>query len=225
MISVVMPFWRRQKHLEHAEAMYESLYGGVLDYEIVVVDDGSPEPAVSAHEKTRILRMPDKTEPLNPCIPINYGVRWAKSDILVLTNPEITHKTPVLQQLVDEWNRQQDGSAHIGAAVWSEDNNGWLVHPDHFCGHGPVPENAALNHMVLFGRALWDAAGGFDERYRPHPGWDDNDFLWRCYAAGATFTTLRDAVAGHHATPSGWKGHAHNERLFFETWPQALQSA
>lgn len=217
MISVIIPYWDRQALLTGALEMYERLYPQI-HLEIVVVDDGNAVPPdVSASPRARVVTLPRKDRPKNPCVPINAGASESRGEFLVLTNAEIRHR--------DEWVVPNMHAAVLGApdvyagcVVWQALKGGWLVHPDHFCGHGPVPQNALLNHCAILHRRLFEHAGGFDRRYREQGGWDDNDFLFRLKRAGAKFVALKDCVVEHEKTNISWRGYGTNQRLFWELW-------
>ena len=98
MISVVMPYWRRQDILALNLSAYRDLYPHE-DIEIVVVDDGSPEPAeiFGAYPwPVNVVRLPAKEIALNPCVAFNAGVAASCGEIVVLTNPEVIHRAPIL---------------------------------------------------------------------------------------------------------------------------------
>src|SRR5690348_5602322 len=102
MISVVMPYWRRSESLASSLKQYKGLYFDLNALEIVIVDDGSPEPAViddSYPWPVSVIRLPSKPHALNPCVPINRGVEKSTGDKIVITNPEVVHRGPILRQM------------------------------------------------------------------------------------------------------------------------------
>lgn len=227
MISVIIPYWDRQALLTGALEMYERLYPQI-HLEIVVVDDGNAVPPdVSASPRARVVTLPRKDRPKNPCVPINAGAREARGEFLVLTNAEIRHR--------DEWvlpslhsAALEDPAVYAACVVWQGHRKRWLAHPDHFCGHGPVPQNAILNHCAILHKGLFDHVGGFDRRYREHGGWDDNDFLFRLKRANARFVACREAVVEHQKTNVSWRGYGTNQRLFWSLWghePEVVEFA
>ena len=224
MISIVMPFWNRQSHLDGAIEMYATLYPN-LPFELIVVDDGSPTTANVSEPFATVLRLPAKDHPLNPCVPINEGVKRARGEYLVLTNPEIRHRGPILGALIER-TQWRGVKAYSAAACYGKDTQLWHCHslfkdP----GQGPKPAGGGLHFLAAMHRTLFWAAGGFDEEYRPWPGYDDNDFLYRLHAVGADLQIYDDLVVEHERTPSGWKGHVNNQKLFESKWPQATRPA
>lgn len=220
LISVVMPYWQRKEATDRSIAVMERLYP-ILDLEVVVVDDGSPEPYTTSRA-VHVVRLPAKREARNPCVPLNKGVAEARGDILVLTSPEIVHRTPILGEMCEEL-RRRGSMAYVQAAVWCPDEGRWHSHSS-VAGKGdtPMPYGACLHFLCMLTRELWAKTGGFEEVYRAGAGYEDNDFAWKLAKAGAIFVSRDDLIADHpHTTPrSRWLPGAHsiNRRLFEERW-------
>lgn len=219
MISVCVPYWDRQEALDAMFANYAETYPDT-DLEFSVCDDGSPTPAV-VPEGVTLTRLPAKDHPLNPCVPINRAVEASSGDLVVLTNPEVYHPTPVLHEMLGLWSGEDD---YVAARCYDPRWGRWLAHPDvNFREHGrlPVPDGAQFHFCALLHRSLWDRAGGFDADYRHGLACDDNDFLWRLHEAGATFRTTVEAVTHDSTTRLDWKL-PHNRDLFASKWPNVL---
>lgn len=225
MISLILPYWQRQEATDTALAALVRLYPN-LDLEVIVVDDGSPVPYqrnVLTPWPLRVLRLTGKSVALNPCVPINAGVAASNGEVIVLSNPEILHRLPVLEALAAEV--AADPELYVAAACWCPDRRRWHCHSsrDHAADDpalAVLPPQAGYHFCAALSRTLWDAAGGFDPAYRDGPGWDDADFLLRLQAAGARFRIRDDLVVEH---PIGnrvrWSGvPARNRRLFLERW-------
>jgi hypothetical protein len=208
-----MPYWNRQAALDRAIAAYSGLYGH-LDLEIVVCDDGSPEP-VSAPGCV-VVSLPRKGGPLNPCVPINWAVATASGDVIVLTNPEIVHTERTLDHMLVLLEDEMD---YVVASCRDADGQ-WLagdrVRYDRD-GRLPVPPGAHFHFCAMLRRSLWDLVGGFDEDYRYGQGCDDNDWLWRLHRAGARFRLCESTVT-HYRSGLRW-GIKMNHEIFREKWP------
>ena len=218
MISVCAPYWRRQRALDRMVDVYTRLYRH-LDLEISICDDGSPEPAVVPPFVT-LTRLPTKDHPLNPCVPMNRAVAASSGDILVLTNPELTHRESVLDGMLALLETEDD---YVMARCYDEGWGRWLAGPDvDFTAHGrlPVPPGGQFHFCVMLHRSLWDRAGGFDEDYRHGLACDDNDWLWRLHRAGARFR-LAEGVVYHDSSERVQWGLRHNRDLFYRKWPEA----
>lgn len=230
MISVVMPYWRRQTILERNLATYRTLYPHD-DIEIVIVDDGSPEPAL-AHGgfpwPVKIIRLPRKETALNPCVAFNKGVEASSGDIVVLTNPEVVHRAPILANMAAEL-MSLGPRGYVAAACWGVKAEWWYCHSTKMpaassVGRARMPRGAGLHFCSMLARDLYEAIGGFSEEYRDGQGYEDNDLLWKLHAAGARFRILDDLVTDHHDSPrSEWPagGASRNRAIFDAKWGSA----
>lgn len=216
-VSVVMPYWRRQDALDQTLVRYRQFYGDHI--EIIVVDDGSPEPAET--ELARLIRLPQKTKALNPCVPINIGVAASTGELIVITNPEVLPRAPFLDLMV----RALDDADYVAAACWNEASKTWYCHstlapPPAAMGRAPIPDGAGLHFCAMLPRSVFGIVGGFCEEYRNGQGYEDNDFLWKLYDGGIRFRILDDCVTDHIAVPpSEWTRSNDNRALFESRWP------
>lgn len=226
MISVCMAAWKRQEAITRLISNLVQQYGELLPLELCICDDGSIPPMVPPTSRsvipTTVTYLPQKAFARNPCVPINQAVAASRGEIIVLTNPEVEHPTPVLVEMLQCLHHSND----YVIAPCRDTRGPWVAGPETKYGtrgRGPIPPGGHYHFLVMFYRALWEKAGGFDEAYRDGQGWDDNDWLWRVYAAGGRFHTVR----GHAIhTPSYTKwAMVQNRTLFFKKWPEALRTA
>lgn len=223
MISVCVPHWNRPAELERMYREYAILYAG-LDFEFSVCDDGS-RGHVPGPPRGVLTVLPAKDHALNPCVPLNAAVANSSGDIIVLTGPEIEHRTPVLGAMA--YNLGPDDYA---MAACRDVSGPWLC-GSHVRGgengRGPMPSGSGFHFCALLHRSLFDRAGGFDEDYRAGQAFEDNDWLFRLERAGARFRMRDDCVVWHHRTPTAWPdgGHERNRRLFGDKWGAACTTA
>lgn len=216
MISVCLPYWKRQAALDRMFDNYAALYGNTPPrIEFSVCDDGSPEPAV-VPEEVVLTRLQEKSGALNPCVPINAAVAASSGDIVVLTNAEIEHRTPILYEMMQLLQGPDD---YVVARVMDVRRGGvWVAGPGtDYERRLPVPPGAHFHFLSMFHRELWERAGGFDEAYRQGQACDDNDWLWRLCVVGALFKCTTQ-VAWHIPSNLTWSL-PHNRELFFSKWP------
>jgi hypothetical protein len=203
-----MPYWNRQKELNRSLEAYRKHYQGL---EISICDDGSRIP-VSAPGCV-ITTLPRKDIGMNPCVPMNASVRASTRDIIVLTNPEIEHREPVFAEMLSMLEGPLD---YVAAAC--RDTDGSMLAGEGVRYERVIPHRAHFHFCAMLHRSLFDAAGGFDERYRMGRGYEDADFLWRLHHAGARFR-LAKATVTHYRT---WHQHVGsidtNARIYDETW-------
>lgn len=218
MISLVLPYWKRQEAANAALRLLAKHYA-TLDLEVIVVDDGDPEPFISPPLPLhiRIVRLPSKQSTKSPCVPINRGVRASVGDVIALSCVEMLHRTPVLGQMRDELKSPMH---YVSAAVWAPESNEWHVHSS--------LNRRPLNFLTMMHRSLWERTGGFDEDYREGMAFEDNDFVMRLEKVGAKFVIRDDLVIDHPR--AGAKArylpeqHERNRRLFESKWATATTS-
>lgn len=234
-LSIVAPYWRRQEVADRSLARMANLYSD-LDMEIVVVDDGNAVPYAAPRPMpwpVRIIRLPLKDRPLNPCVPYNRGVDAAWGEVIALTGVEMMHVRPVLGDMLEELER--GGSmTYVSAAVWAPGGSGrWHAHSsvrtwDTVCGVA-MPAHSQFHFLTMMRRELWQRTGGFDTDYRAGAGYDDPDFLLRLQRAGAQFVTRDDLVVEHirDGARAKWtdKMFERNRQLFISKWGGADQAA
>ncbi len=227
MISVVMPYWRRPEILARNLAVYHELYASD-NIEIIVVDDGSPEPADIGGTypwPVKVVSLPRKEIALNPCAAFNAGVAASWGDILVLTNPEVVHRAAILTVMVGILE-DIGPLGYVAAACWSGKVGWWYCHSTkspapETVGRAPMPVNAGLHFCAMLHRSLYDYIGGFSEEYRDGQGYEDSDLLWKLNAVGANFKIADELVTDHQdCPPSAWPrdGKARNRAIFEARW-------
>jgi len=214
MVSIVIPYFKREELLKKNLENYRRLYPN-LQMEFIVVNDGDTPPNVDA----TVINLPTKEEPLNPCVPINIGVRAAKYDICCITGPEIFHREPILYELADM--AYQHSRSWVTAAVWGHINRRWHCHTSvnkekhHVEG---ISEHAGFHFMAAFHRSYFLGFGGMDENYRFGRDYDDNDLICTLDKNDAVFTCLDHLVCDHRVTPKlRWKVGS-NRHLFKDKW-------
>lgn len=219
-ISVVLPYWERGEALVMGLTSLSQQYRG-LDVEVVVVDDGSPtQPAArvlagaSLGIDVRVIELPHKMEPKCPVTPINHGVANATGEFIVLSNPETTHRSPILGAM-RETIQKLGPKTYVLAAAFCPDTGGWHCHS--------VYASAGYHFCTMLHRSLWDASGGFDEAYREGNCFDDPDYVQRLLRAGASFVFRDDLLVDHHKSGATiyWprEGWDRNHALFWSKWP------
>ncbi len=217
MISVCMPYYDRFEAFCYGLASLESNYYAE-NLEIVVADDGSPEPLTDVRSilDIHVINMAGPKPPKNPCVPINIAVAHASGDIIALTNPEIIHKEPVIRTLLAHLRHVDD---YVIACCRNQHTGRWLVKPGLEYEH-PVPKGAGFHFFAMLHRELWHKAGGFDHEYRDGQGFEDNDWLWRLHMVGARFKIVEDAVVYHPPSRTNWPkgGLARNRELLRRNW-------
>lgn len=216
-----MPYWQRPEELARTLASYRAFYPH-HQVEFSICDDGSTPPLrnYTLGSDVRLTELPRKTEAKCPVTPINRAVRACSNDIIVLTNPEIEHREPVLDQMLDSLNSEDD---YVMAGCRDTTHGEWYAGEGRSMKGCLAPPNFHYHFCVLFHRSLFDRIGGFDEDYRDGHAYDDNDWLWRLHAAGWVNPKFVPGVTWHHRRimqRSLWKGQQllRNEALLRKKW-------
>lgn len=231
MISIIMPYWNRIELARKALTSFEECYFGesgiALSLEVVICDDGSMiEPFELDREykfPVNVISLPKKKHALNPCRPINLAAREAKGEVLLITNPEVIHIKPILHEMLDcLW--KTGPKTYVAAAAWSVDKKKWRCHSTFKPSGFPIPKGAGFHFCAMIMKDFFFKIEGFSEEYRSGQAFDDTDFLWKLYEAGANFKILDDCVVHHHETTTNWPkgGWERNRKLFVERWEHVL---
>lgn len=203
MISIVTAYYNRKELFIRTLKSLSSNYGKI-DFEIVVVDDGSDE-----HERLedlqndfpflRVIRLENQNKWYsNPCIPFNIGFEAVKGDKIIIQNPECYHFDNVLQYVNDNLKEK----TYLSFGCFSLDkentdnedllfdrvninsiikNNSYVVKTDGGLGwYNHSKYRPASYHFctALMTKDLVDF-GGFDPRYATGHGYDDDDLIFR----------------------------------------------
>jgi GT2 family glycosyltransferase len=212
-----MPYYDRYQQLARAISAYERFYYA-HNIEFIVADDGSTDPLIDLETflDFTIVNLPGPKPPKNPCVPINAAVALAQSDVIVITNPEIIHETAVFDQMLDRLKNKND---YVIAACQNQKTGRWQCRSTVEHEH-PLPPGAGFHFCVMLHKDLFYAADGFDEDYRDGQGYDDNDWCWRLYEAGANFIMCDDIVVQHPPSRTLWPkgGLERNRKLLQRKW-------
>lgn len=204
-VSVVIPTCGRPGQLRECLEALASQTMTAAAFEVVVVDDGSPEPLdalvaeFASRLQVRLLRQANT----GPAAARNHGARAARAPRVAFTDDDCRPRPEWLERLLAAERR------HPGTLVGGGIVNGLpddvfattsqlvvdLVY-EHF---NADPENAyffASNNMLCDRERLL-ALGGFDTTF-PRAGAEDRDFCDRWRAAGLRLVWQPAATIEHH---------------------------
>jgi GT2 family glycosyltransferase/glycosyltransferase involved in cell wall biosynthesis len=218
-------------------------------YEVVVVDNASPDGSGDALEALAAdypapLKVVRSAENLGFVGGNNLAAQHATGTHLVLLNNDTEPQAGWLEALLAIGERPgtgvvgaklvyPDGRLQEAGGIVFADASGWNY------GRGGDPSDPRYSFVrkvdycsgacILVPRAVWDAVGGFDERYAP-AYYEDTDLCFAVRERGLTVVYQPAAVIVHHEgatagtdTASGFKRHqVVNRERFREKWADAL---
>ena len=235
-VSVVLPYYAQPEELVRMLAALEGQTYPRELFEVVVVDDGSPEPLERPRETpldVKVVRQEDLG--FGAARARNTGVRAAAHDILLFLD---TDYLPEADWLADHarWHHAVPDAVTVGLwlrvqvdgvdaeAIRSRPGTlkelfkGRRVDPS--CFESRLFKTGDLTskaddpfRMVLSGnmgvrRGFHELVGGFDESFTQW-GCEDLEFGYRAWTRGGLLVPLRDAFAWHQGL---WKDQAKKER-------------
>ena len=202
LISIVVPTHGRPEALTRCLDAIRRLEYPVDRFEVVVVDDGSPDPVNAGcppMTRVRVLRQ----QRAGPAAARNTGARAATHDFLAFTDDDCRPDPAWLQGLAGAFARDPDTA--VGGSVANAlpgntraESSQLLV--SFLCEYyNTDPERARFftSNNLAFPRDAFLAVGGFDTRYQRAAG-EDRELCDRWVSSGRRLVWARDAIV-HHA--------------------------
>lgn len=239
MISVVTAYYNRKKlFIRTLKSMMP--YYGKIDFEVVVVDDGSDEAERledlnSKFPFLRIIRLEKENKWYkNACIPFNIGFAAIKGDKVIIQNPECYHFDPILEYVdknlksndylsfgcfsLDKQNTDNDSLFYNKTNIKNiVANNNTAINTEGELGwynHSKFRPEAFHFCAALKIEDLYDL-GGFDERFALGVAYDDDELIWRIKAKQMNIKFIDDYLVlhqNHYVKPIN-KSEADNNRI------------
>ena len=212
-ISIVIPTYARPERLRECLAALARQTTPADTFEIVVVDDGSPQPVVPPEATTptgptiRIIRQPNA----GPSAARNRGVAEARGELITLTDDDCLPTPAWLESLATAHRQCPD--ALVGGVTFNglTDNVFAMTSQmiiDLVYEHFNTDEASAYfltSNNILCSRAAYAELGGFDTTF-PRAGAEDRDFCDRWRASGRPLRLVPSATLEHR--------HAQNLKQF-----------
>jgi GT2 family glycosyltransferase len=200
-LSIIIPTFNRNQNV--AECVL------ALDHhnaEIIVVDDGSPQP-VRLPGDLRVIRHERNK---GRAAALNTGLKAATCDLVLIVDDDIFAAPDMVTRLVDEYTVAQNPElALVGRIVWDPDlqltlTMRWLEEVGPFFDvasdrSGPLTKLSTSNTMLSRNFVL--EHGGFDENFTRR-GLEDVELGLRLKPHGLQMRLLAGAVGFHHKSLS-----------------------
>lgn len=242
-VSVVIPVYG------HWDATADCLrsfaeHPPTVPYELVVVDDASPDDSrrrLEAIEGVRVVALENNRGFIGA---VNAGLEASRGEYVALLNNDTEITDGWLEALLDAFDEPDvglvgsklvypDGRLQEAGGIIFDNAGGWNY------GRGDDPAKDRYNYRrdvdycsaaaVLLRRDLFTEIGGLSEEYAP-AYYDDTDLAFRIRARGLRVVYEPAAVVVHHEgvshgtdTSSGLKAHQEINKVRFErNWRDAL---
>lgn len=254
LVSILIP---NKDHIKDLARCIESIREKTTyeNYEIIVIENNSIQELLFRYyeylnslDNVRVIRYANK---FNYAAINNYAAKYAKGEYLLLLNNDTEIITP---EWIEEMlmHAQRDGIGAVGAKLYYEDDtiqhSGLLIGigPDRTAGHVHygMPRTAGgyqgkLHYVqnlcavtgacLMVKKALYDEAGGLDERFTI--AYNDVDFCLRLREKGYLNIFAPDAELYHYESKSrgletmGEKRRRLNDEanLFRERWKDLIE--
>ncbi len=209
LVSIVIPTYARPERLSECLAALARQTLHADTFEIVVVDDGSPQPIAPAADTAaagpmiHIIRQPNT----GPSAARNRGIAEARGELIALTDDDCLPTPAWLESLVTAHRRSPD--ALVGGITFNGLTDDVFATTsqliiDLVYEHFNADESSAYfltSNNMLCSRAAYSELGGFDTTF-PRAGAEDRDFCERWRAAGLKLMWRPDAVIEHRHAQS-----------------------
>ena len=215
-------------------------------YEVLVVDDASPEPAAATLAEITGVGFVRNDANLGFIKSCNRAALLARGEILVFLNNDTIVTSGWLDSLGSVFREHPDAGLvgakliypdgrlqEAGGIVW-RDGSAWNV------GRGEDPDRPEFNYFrevdycsgacLAVDRALFDQIGGFDARFAP-AYCEDSDLAFAVRAAGrkvyyqplATVVHFEGATSGTDLASGAKRHQVINQGAFHAKWEDALK--
>ena len=182
-----MPYINRSEQLHNTLISYYRWYRTRNDYEVIIVEDSKNQDnlreVAKPFDNIRIIKN-EGYDGYNPSVHFNLGVRESQGEIIVITNPEIFHKSNVLAGFDKEFQRRDN--AYVVCAC--EHGKRGTKRCDKFndfeyifdkFGHHSTKRNTGYHWCTGITKRMYEKIGGFDEEFADGYAGEDDEFIWR----------------------------------------------
>jgi O-antigen biosynthesis protein len=244
LLSVLVPVHGKWEFTRACLASIEE-HRPAVPFEVLVIDDASPDRTAELVAASPGVRLVGTQRNLGFVGACNLGASHARGDYLLFLNNDTEVQPGTLDELVDAADSDDriglvgarlvypDGRLQeSGGIIWA-DGSGWNYGRDQDAGAAQFQVRRDVDYCsgaaILVRRELFDAVGGFDQRYAP-AYYEDTDLAFAIRAIGHRTIVAPRAVVVHHEgvshgtdTSAGIKRYQEiNRALFVEKWAPAL---
>lgn len=211
-MSVIVPTYRRPALLAQCLAALAAQDAEAGAFEVVVVDDGSGDGTgdVLRRYEATLPALTWRSQPTNrgPAAARNEAVRLAAGELLLFIDDDIVASPSLVASHLQSHESTSDREGVLGYVDWLPTLEvtpfmRWLdsttfqfAYQELKPGRLPHPADAFYTCNLSMRRRLFDAVGGFDERF-PYPAYEDTELACRLADKGFTLDYRPEALAWH----------------------------
>ena len=180
--SIILPYYKRPE-LWNTLKSFANNYFERRDYEVIIIEDSKNANDSDYHfqlvdmlkcfeDQIVIKHYLDDKVSFNPSHKYNMGFNKATGDFIVLSSPEVWHRSDVLAGFDKALEEDPDSYYVCACESWNEyEFEEWYQHSE--------MRNVLFHFCSVMSRENFDKIGGFDERYCDGIGFDDEALLQR----------------------------------------------
>ncbi len=194
-VSIIIPLYKRTEWIGLCiEKLLKQEYKGT--YEIILVDDGSPNKIEIENVCETYVRSNDNVIFLShshrgPAAARNYGVKCSSGQVLCFLDDDSLPEKNWLKEIIRPFINLKD-VALVNGRTLSFYREGLPLQLE----REVYPAKSWATCNIAYWRDVFDALGGFDEYFK-EPSWEDNDLGLRARWKGYTHYYASGAVVYH----------------------------
>ena len=197
-VSVIMPCYNDGQYIE--EALYSLRAQTYLNWELIVIDDGSDEP-----ETLRVLEQLEEmpyvrllhTNHVRPAGARNAGIRAARGTYILPLDADDTIEPTYMEKAVRILNENPSvGVVYCRADLFGEQSGPWYL-PDYSL-RAMLQDNIVFV-TSMFRREDWERVGGFNTNM--HAGMEDYDFWLSILELGREVVQIPEVLFHYRIKP------------------------
>ncbi|HVS12163.1 MAG TPA: glycosyltransferase, partial [Planctomycetota bacterium] len=197
-LSVIVPF---HDGADRLRACLSGLASSSAEHELILVDDASSDPAAIELARSSGARYVRLDTNRGPAVARNAGARIASGEILAFVDSDVVVQPDSLAKLRAVLTLEPDVGAVFGSYDAAPASPGMVSRYRNLMHHfyhqtGPREATTFWAGCGAMRRAVFERAGGFDERYR-HPSIEDVELGVRLHAAGVPIRLRPDIQCKH----------------------------
>jgi cellulose synthase/poly-beta-1,6-N-acetylglucosamine synthase-like glycosyltransferase len=190
--------------------LLDSLAASPDRFQVVLVDDASPEPVASLqkHFETRLelvcLRQPTRR---GPAAARNRGIAAARHPFIAFTDNDCVVQPSWGRELTTYLRDAPATVAGVGGRTLAVEADVFSRYYSYHKLLDPYPHQGGYLYVVTancaFRRSALEEVGGFDEDMR-HPGGEDPGLCFKLLTRGYLLHYRKEALVHHHYRPGLW---------------------